>query len=151
MDSERMSELKALVQLNHELLGCYDQAIEHIDVPAVRDLLRSFRNDHEQHVRALCEWIGQQGVQAPRPARDLMGLLMTGFTAVRSMTGTEGALKSLRRRERVACRRYGEAAGQDWPIEVRGILETHCQDEQRHLKCVEQALAERAWEAWAMR
>ncbi len=151
MDSELIKELRGLAQLDYDVLRCYDQALEHVDLPSLREELRRFRGDHERHVRVLCDKLRQLGGATAGPSRDLLGLLLEGYAAVRSMTGTEGALKALRRRERAAGRRYEEAAGRKWPDDLRLVVCGHVEDERRHLAYVERVLVERVWESWAVR
>ena len=65
--------------------------------------------------------------------RDLKGVLIEGLTALRSVTGTLGALKAMRTNETVTNRAYEKALEQTLPLVVREVVRQNLQDERRHL------------------
>lgn len=74
----------------------------------------------------------------PAKSRDLLGFLIEGFTAVRSITGTEGALKAMRMNEMVTNSTYEKAAGNEiYPARIRTLIERNYRDEKRHLAWIE--------------
>ncbi len=66
--------------------------------------------------------------------------LLQGITALRSATGTEGALKAMETNEKKTNEEYQKA--QDWsvPADVRAVLARGLDDEQRHLAYVQSEL-----------
>jgi demethoxyubiquinone hydroxylase (CLK1/Coq7/Cat5 family) len=79
----------------------------------------------------------------------LKGYLIEGFTALRSMTGTEGALKAMRTNEKITNKNYDKALSQDLPADVAAIVRRNRDDERRHLEYIETALSNRVWETAA--
>lgn len=146
MAEEMVKKIKSLIQLDVDAVHAYQQAIEKIEVPLIREQLTRFKEDHERHVRELSERLTAMGEEPPRPAPDLKGYLIEGFTALRSMTGTEGALKAMRTNEQLTNRRYEEARRMNAPADLHALLEANYEDERRHLAYVEQALRDRLWE-----
>lgn len=145
-NEEIVSELKALVQLDIDAIRAYDQAIGNIDVLEVKARLTEFRRDHERHVTALSPEIVRCGGTPPANRPDVKGFLIQGFTAIRSMTGTEGALKAMQSNEKLTNRSYGKACGMGFPPEILTLLRGCADDERRHLDYVEQCLRTRPWE-----
>lgn len=147
MDRKELAEkLGNLIQLNVDAVHAYEQAIERIDVTLVRERLREFQADHERHIEVLSIHVRQIGEVPPERSRDLKGFLIEGFTAIRSMTGTEGALKAMESNEETTNKHYSEALSCDLPPDSRSIVERNYADERRHLAYVREALSTRVWE-----
>jgi rubrerythrin len=147
MDTKKMSkDLAALVQLDIDAIHAYDQAIDAIDLPMVKQQLRSFRDDHNRHVQTLSQVISRFGEKPPVFARDFKGFLIEGFTAARSVTGTAGALKAMRGNEHLTNRFYKNALALELPQDVKQIVQTNYEDEKRHLAYIEDAIEKRVWD-----
>lgn len=146
MDSKAMDTLKSLMQLDVDAVHAYTQAIDSIEHRAVGDQLITFRGDHERHINELAACIRRFGGTPPERSRDFKGFLIEGFTAIRSMTGTEGALKAMKSNEETTNKQYGDAMMIDFPADVRALIERNFDDEKRHLAYVEHALADHPWE-----
>lgn len=146
---DAVRKLKALAQLDIDAIFAYNQAIERIDVAAVRSRIIQFRADHENHVLALSELIRRYGDTPPEFTKDIQGYVIEGVTALRSISGTYGALKAMRSNETVTNHAYAEALALDFPADVKLLLEDHYGDEVKHLAYIEQALTERIWESAA--
>jgi len=67
------------------------------------------------------------------------------FSKLRSLTGTEGALKSLRGGENLTNKRYARAIDLDFPANIKNVIAANYKDEQRHLKYVEEAIDNKIW------
>ena len=146
MQKEFIKTLSNLAQLDIDAVHAYEQAIERIDYAPIRDELRKFQMDHQRHVRELSALIKQHGEKPPEFSRDFKGFLIEGFTALRSITGTEGALKAMQSNEETTTKHYSEALDSDLPLEARALVERNYGDERRHLNYVKGALASRRWE-----
>ena len=146
MVKNALDTLKALMQLDIDAVHAYTQAIESIQHDGVRERLTAFRTDHERHITDLSDCIIRLGGQPPQRKRDFKGFLIEGFTAMRSLTGTEGALKAMRSNEKTTNQHYREALDVDLSPETRAVVERNYADEQRHLAYVEEALEDRVWE-----
>jgi hypothetical protein len=55
----------------------------------------SIRDDHKRHIELLASEIPTLGGTPPDYSPDFKGYLISGFTSLRSITGTEGALKAM--------------------------------------------------------
>lgn len=141
-----INELTSLAQLDIDAIHAYDQAIKNTDVLSIREQLAQLKADHERHVRDLSDAILNMRGQPPAFTPDFKGFLIQGFTAVRSATGTEGALNAMRGNEILTNRTYARALSLDFPAEVKALVQKNLSDEQRHLRSIEQWLSSRAWE-----
>jgi uncharacterized protein (TIGR02284 family) len=146
-NQEIISELKSLIQLDVDAIRAYDQAIGNVDLPDVKARLTVFRQDHERHVSTLSPEVQRLGGKPPSNRPDVKGFLFQGFTAIRSMTGTEGALKAMQANEKLTNRDYGKAVSMAFPPDVMALVRGCADDERRHLEYIEQTLRMRPWEA----
>ncbi len=150
MNNKEIAErLKSLVQLDIDAVHAYGQAIEHIDVPNVREQVVAFQGDHERHINDLSSVVRNLGEAPPELTKDFKGFLLKAFTSIRSMTGTEGALKALKSGEELTNKKYSEARTWDLPVNILSIVQRNYEDEQRHLHYVNQAITDRVWETEA--
>lgn len=143
---ELCNKLEKLVQLDIDAIHAYDQAIEKTDVESIRNQLTDFKRDHERHVSDLSEVIRSNGGEAPVFSRDFKGFIIEGFTALRSATGTEGALKAMQGNEKLTNSRYDDALSWDVPQDVKDILLRNREDERRHIEYIERCLDQKLWE-----
>ena len=144
--TEMAKNLKSLVQLDIDAIHAYTQAIEKIDIQSVKTRLNEFKNDHQRHVESLTPFVQRFGGEAPKFSLDFKGYLIEGFTALRSITGTEGALKAMRTNEMLTNKNYDKALAWDLPKDVRQIVERNREDERRHLQYIEQCIKQCVWE-----
>ncbi len=148
-DREIASRLKRLAQLDIDAVHAYGQAIKHIDMPDVREHCTRFQGEHERHVTDLSGIIRRLGEEPPEFSRDFKGFLLQGFTAIRGLTGTEGALKALKTGEEMTNKKYSEALSWEMPLDIVSFIQRNYEDEQRHLHYVNQAIDSRIWETAA--
>ncbi|QKT03136.1 ferritin-like domain-containing protein [Ectothiorhodospiraceae bacterium 2226] len=152
MDRRDVAErLVALAQLDIDAVHAYGQALEHVGDPDIHARLSEFRADHERHIESLTDLIRGLGERPPSLSRDFKGFFIEGFTALRSLSGTEGALEAMKTNESLTNHRYNDALAIPLPAEVRAVVQRNLADEERHLAYIEQALRERAWERAAPR
>jgi uncharacterized protein (TIGR02284 family) len=142
---EAIKKLSLLMQLDVDAIGAYEQALEKIEHTLIKEAIVRFQEAHRTHVQQLKEAITRLGGQPPSEKPDLKGYLLEGFTALRSVTGTEGALKAMKSNEQLTNKRYREALDWSIPAELQPLIEKNYQDEQAHLRYIEQSLENRAW------
>jgi uncharacterized protein (TIGR02284 family) len=143
-----MDKLNDLIALDIDAVNAYDAAIKRMSVPFLQELLGSFQQDHERHIRDLSDCVTRFGGK-PRSRPDIKGFVLEGFTAVTSMMGDEAALRAMQGNEQLTTRTYKNALDETWPTDVRSIIEGNYADEKRHLAFIEECLRNRAWETAA--
>ena len=140
MDQSTLKKLNSLIQLDIDAVDAYTRAIDHIDDPEIAGKLRMFRGDHERHIDDLSNLVSGYGGKLPERKADLKGLLIEGFTSLRSVTGTDGALRAMETNEKTTNRHYREAQGWSVPADVKAVLENNLEDEVRHLEYIQSQL-----------
>ncbi|MEW5852647.1 MAG: ferritin-like domain-containing protein [Myxococcota bacterium] len=141
-----LDALEALVHLEIDAFHAYGQALKFVEVPPVREKLHRLQGEHERNATHLSEIITKLGGKPPPFSRDFKGFLLEGFTAIRSVTGTEGALQALRMNERLVGMMYERAMAMDLPKDVYDAVKHAQEDERKHLKYLEHAINTRVWE-----
>ena len=140
---EMARALSDLVQLDIDAAHAYDQAIASIDIVSLRDQLIAFKEDHLQHITQLSKVVRALDVVPPEYSQDFKGYLIEGFTALRSVTGTEGALSAMKTNEELTNRRYRKACALPLTPNIKALVEHNYRDEQMHLAFIEKALVNR--------
>lgn len=144
-NSDIIKELKSLCQLDIDAIHAYNECLHHIDITAVKRDIEKFRADHERHVKDLSALIHSYKEKAPEFSPDLKGYMLDVFSKLRSLTGTEGALKSLKGGENLTNKRYARAIDLDFPANIKNVIAANYKDEQRHLRYVEEAIDSKIW------
>jgi rubrerythrin len=136
-----LDNLSKLIHLDVDAAHAYDQAIRNVDDQAVKEKLIQFQSDHLRHIDQLSGKVRELGGTAPELASDFKGFIIAGFTALRSLTGTKGALEAMETNERLTVSGYTEASKLDFPVDVLARVQSNLADEQRHLSTIREALA----------
>lgn len=135
-----LNQLEKLIQLDVDATHAYDQAIKNVNEPIIKDKLIQFQADHRKHIDLLSAKMLELGGTPPELTSDFKGFLISGFTALRSMTGTKGALEAMESNERLTTSRYEDASKLDLPVDISAIVRANYADEQRHLTFIREAL-----------
>jgi len=138
---EILTQLEKLIQLDVDATHAYDQAIKNVDEQVIKDKLLLFQGDHRRHIDLLSAKVLELGGTPPELASDFKGFFISGFTALRSLTGTKGALEAMETNEKLTTSRYQDAAQLVWPTDITSIIQSNLSDEQRHLAFVREAIA----------
>lgn len=136
-----IDNLEKLVQLDIDAYHAYAQAIEKVDELMIKEKLVHFQIDHRRHVEVLSAKIQEKGGTPPEFSKDFKGFLISGFTALRSLTGSSGALQAMETNERLTTSSYEKATKQDFPSDIATIIRDNYADEQRHLSFIREALS----------
>jgi rubrerythrin len=139
---ELLNLLEDLAHVDIDAWHAYGQAMERIEnALEIRRKLEEFREDHRRHETELAGKIVALGGNPPEFSKDFKGHLIEGFTALRSITGTQGALAAMRSNEQLTNRKYAKALDElALPSDIRMLLEGGYADEQRHLQYIEDRL-----------
>lgn len=141
-----IKKLNSLIQLDIDAIHAYEQAMKNVNEVSIRDQLAEFRNDHHMHFRELSSVVESMGGTPPEFSPDFKGFFIQGFTALRSATGTEGALKAMETNEKLTNSKYEEASAWDLPIATLSLVRANYEDERRHLSYIQSALQNKIWE-----
>lgn len=136
-----LDQLEKLIQLDVDAIHAYEQAIKNINEQVIKDRLILFQGDHRRHVDVLSAKVLEKGGVPPEFSIDFKGFFISGFTALRSLSGTKGALEAMETNERLTCSRYEEASKQDFSPEILPLIQANLADEQRHLSFIREALS----------
>jgi len=143
---EMANRLGSLVTMDVDAARAYDQALEEIDLENVREQILKFQEDHNRHIVELSAMINELGGPPPSIEPDAKGFAIERFTAIRSLSGTEGALKALQMNEKITGKTYSEARSWELTPGAAAIVERNYRDEQQHLRHIREMLADRVWE-----
>jgi uncharacterized protein (TIGR02284 family) len=135
-----LNNLEKLIQLDVDATHAYDQAIKNVNEQVIKDKLIQFQADHRRHIDLLSAKVLELGGTPPELTSDFKGFIITGFTALRSLTGTKGALEAMETNEKLTTSKYDEAAKKDFPVDILTIVQSNLSDEQRHLSFVREAI-----------
>ncbi|MCM0080758.1 PA2169 family four-helix-bundle protein [Geomonas sp. Red32] len=135
-----LTQLEKLIHLDVDATHAYDQAIKNVNEQVIKDKLILFQADHRKHIDLLSSKVLELGGTPPELSSDFKGFIISGFTALRSLTGTKGALEAMETNERLTTSKYEEACKLDFPVDIRTLVEQNYADEQRHLAFVREAL-----------
>jgi len=138
---EILNQLEKLIQLDVDATHAYDQAIKNVDEQSIKDKLLLFQGDHRKHIDVLSAKVLELGGTPPELTSDFKGFFISGFTALRSLTGTKGALEAMETNEKLTTSKYQEAAKMVWPTDITSVIQSNLADEQRHLSFVREAIA----------
>ena len=135
-----LNNLEKLIHLDVDATHAYDQAIKNVSEQVIKDKLILFQADHRKHIDLLSAKVLELGGTPPELTSDFKGFIISGFTALRSLTGTKGALEAMETNEKLTTSRYEEACKMDFPVDIIAIVQQNYADEQRHLAFVREAL-----------
>jgi rubrerythrin len=138
---EILTQLEKLIQLDVDATHAYDQAIKNVDEQVIKDKLLLFQGDHRRHIDLLSAKVLELGGTPPELASDFKGFFISGFTALRSLTGTKGALEAMETNEKLTTSKYQDAVQLVWPTDITSVVQSNLADEQRHLAFVREAIA----------
>jgi uncharacterized protein (TIGR02284 family) len=136
-----LDNLEKLIQLDVDATHAYDQVIKNVNEQVIKDKLIQFQADHRRHIDLLSTKVLELGGTPPELTSDFKGFIISGFTALRSLTGTKGALEAMETNERLTTSKYEEACKQDFPVDVATIIRANFSDEQRHLAFIREAIS----------
>jgi uncharacterized protein (TIGR02284 family) len=147
MDNREIAgKLASICQLDIDAIHAYVKANDQVDMPEIRNTISRFQSDHARHVKDLSDMIRNYGGEPPAFSKDFKGFLLQAFASIRSITGTEGALRALRGGEKMTNQAYDDAVSRNFPPMVLVLLKRNYEDEQRHINYIDQCLSNRVWE-----
>ncbi|MFC7739237.1 hypothetical protein ACFQX4_26520 [Roseomonas sp. GCM10028921] len=153
------ADLVDLLQLENDTLPMYSVAISALRDPALKERLRTFREDHERHARDLKGLIRELGGVPPVLPHLPTGLLKLGVQMAGLPGGDRTILMGFVSNEWQSREKYARYAAKPYPPAVAALIGSHAADEAVHyawaiealrgLGCGEETLAGQATQAFA--
>lgn len=142
-DKDVIDKLNNLIQLDIDAAHAYGQALSQVQEPELKQRLTSFQEDHQRHITDLSQEVRRLGGSPADYSKDFKGYLIEGFTALRSVTGTDGALNAMEQNEVLTNQKYSDAVTWDLPLSIKAVIEKNAGDEEMHLQFLRQTLKRR--------
>lgn len=139
-ENDVIKQLNSLIQLDIDAAHAYDQALSQIEEPQLKERITKFQQDHRRHITDLSQEVRKLGGTPEEYSKDFKGYLIEGFTALRSVTGTDGALSAMEQNEVLTNKKYSDAVNWDVPTSTKAIIEKNAGDEEMHLQFIRQTL-----------
>jgi rubrerythrin len=139
---ETADRLSYMIKIDMDASAVYEQAIKNLNEENsnIIERFKQYRNEHERHIHILTELIRSMGDIPPERSKCSNRYLIEGFTAVRSISGTEGALRAMESNERFTNDRYDTARQWNFGPDIVGIMEEFYSDEKTHLTYIQDIL-----------
>jgi len=83
----QIEELNELIQLDHDAVGAYTEAIDAVPESALRESLLQFRSDHQRHIFDLFALVRRLGAKPAEAAEQTGGARRT-VTRVAGLVGS---------------------------------------------------------------
>lgn len=141
--SQVLEGLNDLLQLDHDSVGAYEIAQEHLVNPEYIARIRTFQEDHQRHIRDLNDLIlNLGGVPVNEP--HATSLLKEGIQRLSASGGDRAILMAWRANELSAARTYGRYArrAEAWPEPAAHVVHENAADEDRHYAWVREVLGD---------
>lgn len=140
-----IDRLNDLIKLDMDAVASYEEAITEINLESVRWQLKEYQNDHRQHVTRLTAAVRALGGE-PAERGSLKGFFLKQITAITARMGNEAAIRAMQANEKLINSMYSKATHEDWPSDLKALVESNYHDEQRHLSYLQQCVRDQVWE-----
>jgi rubrerythrin len=133
--------LNDLLQLDHDAVGAYEIAIEHLEDRDHALQIEGFKADHERHIRELNDLIQALG-GVPRNEPHQTSPLKQAIQRIAAGRGDRALLTAWRANELQVTAKYDGYASRavSWPAEAKALVDRNALDEERHYAWVVRVL-----------
>lgn len=139
-DTELVSDLNDLIQLDRDAVEAYTVAINSVRDAAIRDALVANRSDHQRHVETLASLVRTRGalaIELPHVTGPIkMAIQAMGAATLRDAN----VLLALRVVEGQVKDRYEHYRDRRWPSDVEAAVRAGDDDEARHYRWIADTL-----------
>ncbi len=142
-DNDIIKKLNKLIQLDIDAVHAYEKALASIEEAGLKDSLNQFHKDHVNHINNLSTEVKKLGGTPQEYSKDFKGYLIEGFTSLRSITGTDGALKAMEQNEVLTNKKYDDALNWEVSPSAADVIRNGAADEKRHLEFIRETLKNR--------
>lgn len=126
-----------LMQMEETAKQAYDAAIGKLRTSHAAPSLRRFRENHQEHEKALKTALGDLGEQQPQGTQALGEFRQQVVDAVSVVHTDDGVFAALRIAEAEVQLQYDIALGSSMPEQTRRLLEKCSRDEREHVSFLE--------------
>jgi uncharacterized protein (TIGR02284 family) len=144
-NDEVIEECNELIRFGYDAIGAYEEAIDAISEPSLKEQLAAFLDDHERHVRELTALVMSLGGSPPEQT-DGRGVIKATMMKVEGLIETELVVMAMHSNEEVLNKEYASRANGDFPKDVLKVIQRNYGDKKRHLAWVDEYLRFRVWE-----
>lgn len=145
MDShELIDRLSVFINVDYDAIKQYDLILFNINDQDVLQQIELFRQDHEYHIRDYTDMLERIMGKIQEPQDREKDVFFKETVMVQSGTGMRGALEALESVEKAVNTVYSGGVTEDFPDNIREVLERNCADERRHLEYIQQVLQKEA-------
>ncbi len=131
-----ISVLNNLIQVDIDTHHTYTQAMLALSSSQLAQTLKSFRDEHEQHIKVLSKIVLARGGTPPKFSRDFKGYMISGYTAVKVKGSVYSVFQAMETNEALSVMYHNDALKVDLPNDVRRIIQMHFETEKNHLACI---------------
>lgn len=144
MDEKTIASVNGLISLDLAAAEAYEVAASVCSAGEIKQTLRSFKADHERHVRELSDWVRGQGGEPPADL-DEKGAVIKAFTALSSQEDRSAVL-AMRGNEELTNSAYASELRAELPDDLRPLLQGNFEDERRHIAWIREEIGTRGWD-----
>ena len=140
--SEYLTALKALLELEYDALEAYDAAINCLENSSYQDQIKNFRNDHQCHITSLTSILTKHG-QTPPTGPTLKSILTQGKVVIGNLINDDAILRAMASNEEDTNTAYGRLCQYaNIPDDELDILEQAYNDEKLHKEWIAETLSD---------
>ena len=139
-DAQIVAELNDLLQLDHDAVQAYTLAIKGVEDPLHQDTLRTFRADHERHIRDLAPLIRARGGTPIEMPHVPSGAFKLAVQAAGNAGGEREVLMAFKANERQVRDKYVRFAEETLPHDVAEVMTRNAADEVKHYAWASEAM-----------
>jgi hypothetical protein len=137
---ELVVELSRLLEMEVDAAQAAVKALAFLAPGPIRDEVLLIAREHEAHIAALRDHIEYRGYQVPQTSSAVRGILL-GATVQPVKPEVEDVLRALRSNAHLACALYAKLLAKAPPEDAEGLVRRIRDEEARHLRWAERALA----------
>lgn len=136
-------KLRTLAQAELDTASVYEQALNRVSEPVIKDQLSKYRREHVSHFQKLVECIVDLGGEIPRRQTGPLESVFRELPAAGAEADLQGILRFLHGQETHTHQAYLEASQGELSLKAQALVDNGCSEEKQHLLFLEEALKSR--------
>lgn len=140
LQSDYIAALKDLIELDYDAVEAYESAIEKLDNKKHQDALKTFKEDHERHIKELTQHLQKMGESYPT-GPSAKSILTKGKVFLANIMGDKQILYAMQSNEEDTNKAYERMQEyEEIEGELKQILERGLKDEKHHYEYLKESL-----------